>query len=461
MYKEFMAEYESLNHMTERKESRLEQKAYHIPHHGILRESSTTTRLRVVFNASAPTSSGVSLNNIQMVGPTVQDDLLSILLRFRQHKYIISGDVEKMYRQIVIHPDDRYLQRILWRDDPSKPLKIFELNTVTYGTASAPFLATRCIKQLGLECEDEVVREVIIHDFYVDDLLTGGDDLQQVLSIKSKVTSTLADAGMNLRKWKSNEPQLMLDSDSSQLDLNIGTEPSKTLGLSWQPGSDELCFPVGQCSLIGDTKRDLLSIVAQIFDPTGVLAPCVILMKMLLQTLWRQKLSWDQKLTPEISKLWEDIAHDLPCLNDIRIPRLVLCESYEEVECHIFTDASERAYGACLYLRSINGKGDVLVRLLLAKSRVAPIKPTTIPRLELSGALAGVRLYEKKTLGPWGQGAHSVYKELAKRLIDATGDRKAGAYLAQRIGVAVQRGNAASLLGTLPEGTDLGPVFYL
>ncbi|XP_063536045.1 uncharacterized protein LOC134745879 [Cydia strobilella] len=320
MYKEFMAEYESLNHMTECKESKLEQKAYYIPHHGILRES-TTTRLRVVFNASAPTSSGVSLNNIQMVGPTVQDDLLSILLRFRQHKYIISGDVEKMYRQIVVHPDDRYLQRILWRDDPSRPLKIFELNTVTYGTASAPFLATRCLKQLGLECEDEVVREIIIHDFYVDDLLTGGDDLQQVLSIKTKVTSTLASAGMNLRKWKSNEPQLIVDSDSSQLNLNIGTEPSKTLGLSWQPGSDELCFPVGKCSLVGDTKRDLLSAVAQIFDPTGMLAPCVILMKMLLQNLWLQKLSWDQKLTPEISKLWEDIAHDLPCLNDIRVPR--------------------------------------------------------------------------------------------------------------------------------------------
>ncbi|XP_061710770.1 uncharacterized protein LOC133520395 [Cydia pomonella] len=394
MYKEFMAEYESLNHMTECKESQLKYGAYYIPHHGILRESSTT-KLRVVFNASAPTSSGVSLNKIQMVGPIVQDDLLSILLRFRQHKYIISADVEKMYRQIVVHPDDTYLQRILWRDDSSKPLKIFELNTVTYGTASAPFLATRCLKQLGLECKDEVVREVIIHDFYVDDLLTGGDDLQQVLSIKSQVTSTLASAGMNLRKWKSNEPQLMVDSDSSQLDLNIGTEPSKTLGLSWRPGSDELCFPVGQCSVAGKTKRDLLSAVAQIFDPTGVLAPCVILMKMLLQNLWLQKLSWDQKLTPEISKIWEGIVRDLPCLNDIRIPRLVLCESYEEVECHIFTDASERAYGACLYLRSTNRKGDVLVRLLLAKSRVAPIKPTTIPRLELSGALAGVRLYEK------------------------------------------------------------------
>lgn len=398
MYKQFMAEYESLGHMSEYKGNQLNKNAYFIPHHGVLRESSSTTRLRVVFNASSPTSSGVSLNKIQMVGPTVQDDLLSILLRFRQHKYILSADVEKMYRQIAVHPDDRYLQQIIWRDNPAAPLKTFTLNTVTYGTASAPFLATRCLKQIGLDCDDSAVREIIIHDFYVDDLLTGGDNLEQVLLLKNKITSALTSACMPLRKWKSNEPQLMIDSDQSQLNLNIGSaEPSKTLGLSWQPDSDTLCFPVGKLAPEANTKRDLLSAVAQIFDPTGVLAPCVIRMKMLLQQLWLHKLSWDEQLSPDMCRLWGDIVRDLPCLNNIRIPRIALCDSYTEVECHIFVDASERAYGSCLYLRSVNERGDVLVRLLLAKSRVSPLKPTTIPRLELCGALVGARLYEKAT----------------------------------------------------------------
>ncbi|XP_069364138.1 uncharacterized protein [Maniola hyperantus] len=246
MYREFMSEYESLGHMSEC-ELNSDSNAHFIPHHGVLRENSVTTKLRAVFNASSSTTStNISLNSIQMVGPTVQDDLLSILLRFRQHKYVILADVEKMYRQILVHPDDRYLQRIIWRDNPNQPLKAFELNTVTYGTASAPFLATRCLKQLGLECKDNQIAEIILHDFYVDDLLSGGDDLNVVRNIRSEVTATLASARLPLRKWKSNEPQLVSESTESTHDLNVGgNEPSKTLGLGWQPESDELHFPIG------------------------------------------------------------------------------------------------------------------------------------------------------------------------------------------------------------------------
>lgn len=146
MYHEFMTEYMQLGHMSECEDPDLLTVGYNIPHHGILRESSTTTKLRVVFNASSPTTSGVSCNDIQMVGPTVQDDLLSILLRFRQHRCVLSADVEKMYRQIVVHPSDRHLQHVLWRDSYDEPIKKFVLNTVTYGTSSAPFLATRCLR---------------------------------------------------------------------------------------------------------------------------------------------------------------------------------------------------------------------------------------------------------------------------------------------------------------------------
>lgn len=121
LYKEFMSEYKALGHMSECKPN-TKVPHYFIPHHGVLRESSITTKLRVVFNASSPTSSGVSFNNIQMIGPTVQDDLLSILLHFRQIRYVLVADVEKMYRQIVVHPDDRPLQQILWREHESDPI---------------------------------------------------------------------------------------------------------------------------------------------------------------------------------------------------------------------------------------------------------------------------------------------------------------------------------------------------
>ncbi|CAG9135443.1 unnamed protein product [Plutella xylostella] len=396
MYHDFLTEYQLLGHMSECEGPHSCAGAYFIPHHGVLRESSSTTKLRVVFNASSPTTSGISFNDLQMVGPVVQDDLLSILLRFRQHKYILSADVAKMYRCIEVHPDDRNLQQIVWRDNSSHPITAFKLNTVTYGTASAPFLATRCLKQLGLECNDKKTAEIILHDFYVDDLLTGSDDLEEAKAIRESVTTVLASAGMPLRKWRSNEPELLSEISETSLDLNIGSqEPNKLLGLGWHSDSDDLCFPLNSLVTDGNTKRELLSVIAQVFDPLGLLAPCIITMKMLMQGLWLDKLSWDEPLPSEIKKRWNEITKSLSLLNAVRCPRIMVCDAHKTVQLHIFSDASERAYGACAYVRSVDSTGDVTVRLLIAKSRVAPIKPATIPRLELCGALIGARLFEK------------------------------------------------------------------
>lgn len=395
-YIDFMSEYISLGHMSEC-DFYHSQSGNFIPHHGVMRETSCTTKLRVVFNASSPTTSGVSFNDLQMVGPTVQDDLLSILLRFRTHKIVLAADVEKMYRQLIVHPEDRNLQLIVWRNSPSEPVKAYKLNTVTYGTASAPFLATRCLKQIGLECEDTTIGEIIIHDFYVDDLVTGADSLEEVLIIKQKVSAALLSAGMPLRKWKSNEPRaIQSELNDVSLDLNIGEhQASKTLGLDWQPKSDDLRFSIDSSLTNVLTKRGMLSVIGQIFDPMGLLSPCVITMKMLLQKLWLHKLSWDDQLPSDIVKVWLDILKTLPALNNLRIPRYICCDLCTTVDLHIFSDASEGAYGACLYARSVNSNGNVLVNLLLAKSKVAPLKPRTIPQLELCGALVGVRLYEK------------------------------------------------------------------
>lgn len=127
----------------------------YLPHHAVIKDISETSKLRVVFDASAKTSTGISFNEIQHIGPVVQDNLYSILLRYSQHQYVVSADVEKTYRQILIQPSQRRLQLILWRDESLQPIKIFELNTVTYGTALAPFLSTRCLLQLSKECKDQ------------------------------------------------------------------------------------------------------------------------------------------------------------------------------------------------------------------------------------------------------------------------------------------------------------------
>lgn len=153
-YVEFMHEYKELGHMTEVTNETGNEVINYLPHHAVIKEDNATTKLRVVFNGSSPTSSGVSLNDILRVGSTMQQDLLHILLRFRQHRYIITADVQKIYRQIILQEDQRDLQRILWRQDPREPIRQFQLNTVTDGLTSAPYLATRCLLQLANENQD-------------------------------------------------------------------------------------------------------------------------------------------------------------------------------------------------------------------------------------------------------------------------------------------------------------------
>ncbi|CAK1582171.1 unnamed protein product [Parnassius mnemosyne] len=170
-YVDFIEEYRKLGHLAISEVDRPEL-AYFVPHHPVIREDSESTRLRVVFDASARTSSGLSINDIQMIGPTVQDSLFNILIRFRQYRYVLSADIEKMYRQGLVNESDQNLQLILWRDAEDKPIQTLRLNTLTYGFASASFLATRCLWQVGEECEYDVIRAVIQEHIYVNDLLT-------------------------------------------------------------------------------------------------------------------------------------------------------------------------------------------------------------------------------------------------------------------------------------------------
>ncbi|KAL0860002.1 hypothetical protein ABMA27_010317 [Loxostege sticticalis] len=226
MYSGFMREYLSLGHMT--RITDYTWPYYFLPHHGVFREHSTTTKLRVVFDASSKTNSGKSLNDIQSIGPALQNDLISILLRFRQFAFVACADIEKMYRQILIQPDQRNLQLILWRENPDEDIGVYRLNTVTYGTASAPFLSIRCLKQIALEHPDSVISQVINDDFYVDDLITGHDNKQTLIQICESVSKALQSACFPLRKWVFNSQS----SDSPFKELSLGDHcETKTLGL--------------------------------------------------------------------------------------------------------------------------------------------------------------------------------------------------------------------------------------
>lgn len=409
LYSDFIHEYEDLGHMT-RITTTPNAPHYFMPHHGVFREHSTTTKLRVVFDASAASSSGTSLNDIQLVGAPIQGDLFAILLRFRQHRFVACADVAKMYRQVLIDPQQRDLQLILWRDELTQPISIYKLNTVTYGTASAPFMSVRCLKQLAADLSadlvtdrtdlniDREVRRIISEDFYVDDMITGFDDKDQLLQLCDKTAATLQAGCFPLRKWIFNfsHDRAVDDSNAIKL-LTLGENTqSKTLGLGWFHSTDEFHFDTQfQKDTEGVTKRIILSTVSQIFDPLGLLSPTIMIAKVLLQQLWLLKIDWDDALPSDVTRAWDKFVTSLSILNSMRVPRHAIGTYINYIELHVFSDASQTAYGACIYVRTVTSDGNIVVRLLCSKGKVAPLKPVSIPRLELCGAQLGARLYGK------------------------------------------------------------------
>ncbi|XP_062538161.1 uncharacterized protein LOC134206456 [Armigeres subalbatus] len=216
LYTKFIHGYSMMGHMREvRKEEEELINSYYLPHHAVIKPDSTTTNLRVVFDASCATDSGVSLNDTLMVGPVVQDDSLLILLHSRLQKYAIVNDIEKMYRMINVVEQDRPLQRILRRESVDQPIRTYQLSTVTYGTSLAPYLATQSLKKCVDEGEQAypAAAQVVKRNFYVDDMLTGAKSVKEGQSLCSDVSSLLSSAGFNLRKWHSNQPAILKGED--------------------------------------------------------------------------------------------------------------------------------------------------------------------------------------------------------------------------------------------------------
>ena len=411
-YREFMKEYVSLGHMRLVNASHIHiPTSYYLPHHSVIKGSSLTTKLRVVFDASAKSSSGLSLNDVLMVGPKTQDDLMSILLRFRTHPVAMVADVAKMYRQINVHDDDLPLQRIVWRNSPEEPIQDYELITVTYGTASAPFAATRCLKQLAILEMHQFPKacEVVIHDFYVDDLVSGAASTEEAIQLAREVSSLLSSAKFNLRKWVSNDLQLLAslpDGHASQDAFFIQDESSvATLGVKWNPVADTFTAASHVQPPTTITKRSILSQVAKLYDPMGWIAPVVIRAKILLQNLWELKLDWDQdleavdaleegrkQLQSHLCREWLSFQQQIQLLGQVQVPRFVLSSASPiKLELHVFSDASEKAYGAAVFIRSVCSSS-IQVHLMAAKTKVAPLKTQSLPRLELCGAVLGVKL---------------------------------------------------------------------
>lgn len=392
MYHDFMMEYIELGHMS----PATSEPRYLIPHHAIIKESSEGAKLKAVFDASATAPNG-SLNSHLLTGQKLQNDVRSVVTRFRHHRYVFSTDIVKMFRMIEVAQEDRKYLQIFWRFDSSKPVQRFELNTVIYGLVCAPFLAQRVLRQLAEDHGKEfpLAAHALLNDSYVDDILTGASTLADAVELKKQLVQLLKCGGFDLSKWKTNTPQL-LDNDttySAPIDLSTPEENwVKVLGLQWDPQSDSFSFSIGETNP-NQTKRGVLSTLARLYDPLGFLTPLTFSMKKFVQDLWIAGYSWDQELAQVLINSWKTIVEELPLIGELRIPRC-LTPSDQPTSSQLvgFADASSRGYAAILFLR-VSYPSGCRISLLAAKSKLAPTNTQTIPRLELSGALLLAELY--------------------------------------------------------------------
>ncbi|KAL7872550.1 hypothetical protein SRHO_G00075330 [Serrasalmus rhombeus] len=403
-YVKFMEDVISKGDAEEVHDIGLEGEKWYIPHHGVY-HAKKQDKLRVVFDCSAQYK-GTSLYDHLLSGPDPINNLIGILIRFRQHPIALMCDVEKMFHQFHVHETDRDFLRFLWwsNGDFSTEPKEFRMRVHLFGAVSSPGCANYGLKYLAKENKDQypLGAQFVTRDFYVDDGVVSVNNVENAIQVAREARDLCAKGGLRLHKFVSNDravlesiPPSERSADVGNLDLAFDDLPlERALGVQWDPQSDHFKFS-GSLKEQPATRRGVLSTVASLYDPLGFVAPFVLNGKMILQEMCRWGTGWDDNMGDELQPKWERWRKDLAILNQVTIPHSYTPVGFGKItktELHHFSDASTRGYGQCSYLRFYNVRGDVHCALVIGKSRVAPTKVTTIPRLELTAALVSVKI---------------------------------------------------------------------
>lgn len=393
-----------------------------MPHHAVMRRDKDTTKVRIVYDASAH-SNGPSLNSCLHAGPKFNQKIMDILLRFRTHRVAVTADIEKAFLMVSVAQEDRDVLRFLWVDDAfSDQPNIIQLRftRVVFGVTSSLFLLNATIRhhlEQYRESQPELVGK-LSKSAYVDDIVTGANDEEQAHSLFQDAKKILREGGFNLRKFHSNSALLQLNVDNQEASLTtdesyashtLGTGQAvnmgeqKVLGVRWDLATDKLVMSLNQiasaASEIEPTKRAIVGLVGRIYDPLGILSPIVISLKIFTQELCTARLDWDQHLMGQSLAKWQQLASSLRGPSTISIPRCYLDGIAEQIisyRLYGFCDASLRAYAAVVYLLVETPSG-CHIRIIASKTRVSPLKTQSIPRLELLSALLLARLVSNIT----------------------------------------------------------------
>ncbi|XP_062713931.1 uncharacterized protein LOC134290753 [Aedes albopictus] len=377
---------------------------------GVVVNPKKPEKVRVVWDAAASVE-GVSLNSVLLKGPDLLTPLQAVLCRYRQREIAISGDIMEMFHQVLIRREDRAAQWFMWRDSPSDPIEVYIMDVATFGSTCSPS-STQYVKNQNAEeyaAEFPEASEAIKENHYVDDFLDSVDTIAEAVELALGVKKVHEKAGFLIRHWMSNSTEVLerIGEQNTQLiksfTMDKGSNLERVLGMVWRPQEDMFVLSLTSREdlrrlLDGSTvptKRQLLSLVMSVFDPLGMVAPFVVHGKSIVQDVWRSGINWDERLPADIVPRWEQYVKLLRKLDTVRIPRCYFPgyhpEAYNSNELHIFVDASSAAYAAAAYFRIVD-KGEIRCCLVSARTKVAPIKLLSVPRLELQAAVIGTRL---------------------------------------------------------------------
>ncbi|XP_054709448.1 uncharacterized protein LOC129219153 [Uloborus diversus] len=369
---------------------------HYLPHRAVFKDNSTT-KVRPVFDGSAKTRNSVSINECVEKGPNLIELIPAILNRFRWGKIGVISDIKQAFLQIALNDSDRDVLRFLWwkEGDPQKEVT-YRHCRVVFGISSSSFLLLAVLNHVLDQVEEpfKTVAMKLKNSLYVDNCVASVDSVAELEHFRTETQKILKPAKFDLRGWKNT---FLPEIEEPVSDSSIADEEKEVpvLGLAWDRENDNLSCQLIQTGNEDEqiTKRKILSVAHQIFDPIGFTCPVTLMPKLLLQECWKLGISWDSKLPEEIIQKFEKWKKGLSELKYLKIPRrlshLDLNES--KMTLHTFCDASKLAYAACVFLR-VENDCEVTCQLIQARSRVAPLKRISIPRMELLACNIGARL---------------------------------------------------------------------